>query len=149
MAEQHDTDTNAADESPVLADLTSTDWPERRPVTAWTQVSRPQAALIVAACLALGAGIFVWARAAGGKQALSIESTESLEQVLRPARININKAPWHELSLLPGIGEKKAKAIVEFRKANGAFERIDDLTRVKGIGAATLEKLVQLITVKE
>lgn len=38
-----------------------------------------------------------------------------------------------------GVGELKAKAIVEYREANGAFSSVDDLLQVKGIGAKTLE----------
>lgn len=55
--------------------------------------------------------------------------------------ININQADEFGLSAaLIGVGPAKAKAIVEYRKQNGAFKRVDDLVLVKGIGPATLEK---------
>jgi competence protein ComEA len=38
-----------------------------------------------------------------------------------------------------GQGEKKANAIIEFRKANGLFKQPEDLTNVPGIGPKTLE----------
>jgi competence protein ComEA len=41
---------------------------------------------------------------------------------------------------LIGIGMVKAKAIVRYRKDNGNFETVDDLTKVKGIGTKTVEK---------
>lgn len=40
---------------------------------------------------------------------------------------------------LRGIGESKARAIVEYRRINGPFKTVDDLTLVKGIGARTVE----------
>jgi len=55
------------------------------------------------------------------------------------APVNINKASAEEISAsLKGVGVKKAEAIVKYRKANGAFASLDDLTNVKGIGKKTL-----------
>jgi len=55
------------------------------------------------------------------------------------APVNINKASAEEISeSLKGVGTKKAEAIVKYRKENGAFSSIDDLTNVKGIGEKTL-----------
>ena len=56
--------------------------------------------------------------------------------------ININTATTAELESLPGIGPSKAAAIV----ANRPFSSIDDLERVPGIGARTLEQLRPLVT---
>lgn len=50
-------------------------------------------------------------------------------------QIDINTATVSELaSGLNGIGEKKAAAIVAYRKANGGFANIDELVNVEGIG---------------
>lgn len=55
-------------------------------------------------------------------------------------KININKADSAALQeAMVGVGELKAKAIVEYREANGAFSSVDGLLQVKGIGAKTLE----------
>ncbi|MFC5077055.1 ComE operon protein 1 [Vibrio thalassae] len=55
--------------------------------------------------------------------------------------VNINEAGAEELAeLLKGVGEEKAKDIVEYRTQHGHFNSADDLTQVKGIGAATVEK---------
>lgn len=62
------------------------------------------------------------------------------------ARINVNTATAAELQALPGIGPKKAAAIVDYRSANGPFKRVDDLVEVKGIGPKTLSKLRSLVT---
>lgn len=55
------------------------------------------------------------------------------------APINVNTADAELLSELPGIGPAKAAAIIEEREANGPFESAEDLTRVSGIGAGTVE----------
>ena len=54
-------------------------------------------------------------------------------------RIDLNRAPWHELVHLPGIGATRAMEIVRDRDANGPFGSPDELTRVKGIGPSTVE----------
>lgn len=63
------------------------------------------------------------------------------------AKVDINKADAKELATLKGIGATKAAAIVEYREANGKFGSIDELTKVKGIGKATVEKLKDEIEV--
>lgn len=55
--------------------------------------------------------------------------------------ININTATKEQLMTLNGIGEVKAAAILEYRRENGNFYTVDELTNVKGIGEKTLEKI--------
>ncbi len=52
--------------------------------------------------------------------------------------INVNKASVEELEKLPGIGPSKARVIVEYREKHGAFEQMQDLLKIPGIGKATL-----------
>lgn len=60
--------------------------------------------------------------------------------------VNINTASAAELAdSLDGIGDAKAKAIIEFRQKNGAFKSADGLTEVKGIGLRTVEKNAEYI----
>ncbi len=54
--------------------------------------------------------------------------------------ININTSSIEQLVLLKGIGESKAKAIVEYRESNGKFKKIDELVNVKGVGTQLVEK---------
>jgi len=57
------------------------------------------------------------------------------------APVNVNSASASEISTsLNGVGEVKAQAIVDYRKAHGGFKSVDELANVKGIGAKTLEK---------
>lgn len=64
------------------------------------------------------------------------------------AAVNINTANVEELQQLKGIGAKKAAEIIAYREAHGEFKNVDELTNVKGIGKATLEKLRQELVVK-
>lgn len=55
--------------------------------------------------------------------------------------VNVNTATAEEIAAaLKGVGPAKAEAIVAYREANGPFVSVDQLTEVKGIGAATIEK---------
>ncbi len=55
--------------------------------------------------------------------------------------VDINKADAATIAKeLQGIGLSKAQAIVAYREKNGAFKTADDLSKVKGIGAKTLER---------
>lgn len=63
------------------------------------------------------------------------------------AIVNLNSAGIEELCTLPGIGEVKARAIIDFREQNGPFKTIEDITQVKGIGAKTLEKIRHRLSV--
>ncbi|MCP4714887.1 MAG: helix-hairpin-helix domain-containing protein [Deltaproteobacteria bacterium] len=55
-------------------------------------------------------------------------------------KLNINTATAKEIALLPGIGKKTAKTIVEYRSSNGGFKALDDLLKIKGVGKKTIAK---------
>jgi competence protein ComEA len=61
--------------------------------------------------------------------------------------ININQATQKELETLPGVGPAYAARIIAYRESKGAFAKVEDLTKVSGIGPATLEKLRPYVTV--
>jgi len=66
-----------------------------------------------------------------------------------PQKIDLNRAELWLLQALPGIGETRAQAIVDYRNKNGPFKRIEDLLQVEGIGEGTFEKVKDYITVSE
>ena len=62
--------------------------------------------------------------------------------------VNLNTAPWYELDQLPGVGERLAHRIVEYRegraasaKGTPAFSTVADLAQVKGIGRKTVQRV--------
>ena len=55
--------------------------------------------------------------------------------------VNINTAGASTLATtIQGVGPKLAKAIVQYRTEHGPFQTVDDLQKVKGVGAKTIEK---------
>lgn len=63
------------------------------------------------------------------------------------AAVNINTATKEELTTLKGIGDKKAQAIIDYRKKNGAFKTVEDLEKVEGIGPGTMKQIRSQIAV--
>ena len=62
-------------------------------------------------------------------------------------KVNINTADSKALMTLPGIGEAKAKLIIDFRQKNGPFRSIEDITKISGIKSGLYEKIKDQITV--
>lgn len=56
-------------------------------------------------------------------------------------KVSINKATLEELMTLNGVGESKAKAIIEYRNENGPFKTLEDIINVSGIGSSVYEKI--------
>ena len=62
--------------------------------------------------------------------------------------VNVNTASLEELQLLPGVGESRARSILELRKQRGGFKSLDQLVEVKGIGDILLDRLRPHLTLK-
>ena len=73
---------------------------------------------------------------------LTQETAQS--QARTQTRININRATEAELVALNGIGSSKAQAIILYREMFGGFKTVDELTKVKGIGAKRLRKIASV-----
>ena len=93
------------------------------------------AAVFIAVSLVGIGGWWVWQGRIRGR----LIEIERAEPIAIETKIDINRADWPELCLMPGIGEALAHRIVDDRAENGPFVDIDDLRRVRGIGPVTLE----------
>ena len=72
-------------------------------------------------------------------------STPSLRAHSGP--LDLNTASASDLDSLPGIGQSFADRIIEYRTTNGPFASVEDLQKVKGIGAALFAKIAPLVSV--
>ena len=109
--------------------------------TRWFYVSRRELRVItiLAVVVLLCLGALYLAQSMSGKGGVSVKDRWDI--LPETARININTAASYELRLLPGIGPKTASAILEYRQTHGQFARLEDLTKIKGIGPKTLEDI--------
>lgn len=122
--------------------------------------------LVFLAALVGGLGLAEWRRAAtppaapSAAVAVAMPGTDIAPQALLetdPAtnglaavaagRVDLNAADQTLLEALPGIGPAKAQAILDDRTARGPFATVDDLDRVAGFGAKTVERLRPYLTV--
>ena len=75
----------------------------------------------------------------------STDDTSSSSVVIS-GKISLNTATLDELMMLPGIGEAKAEAIIKYREEVGAFQSIEELKEVNGIGEAIFDQIKESIT---
>lgn len=71
----------------------------------------------------------------------------SSEQKKETTSVNINESSIEELTTISGIGESKAKAIIEYRTTNGPFKSIEEIKNVSGIGDKLYDKIKAYITI--
>ena len=81
------------------------------------------------------------------KTQIASKQTQSPISRESAAPININTASVSDLMALPGIGQSTAEKIVQYRKENGPFTSVAQLTNVGGIGEKKLADIIDLITV--
>lgn len=74
-------------------------------------------------------------------------SINNASSVSEDGVININTATLEELQKINGVGEVKAKSIIEYREKNGGFKSIDEMKNIEGIGDKTFEKMKDKITI--
>ena len=74
--------------------------------------------------------------------------TSQKKEVGKEGKVNINTATVEELKTLKGIGEKKAEAIIEYRKKNGFFKNKEELMKVRGIGKKLYESFQERVIVQ-
>ena len=80
-----------------------------------------------------------------------VKENDSKEEVVQKkdnsvsTKISINTGTKNDLMKVKGIGEVKAKSIIDYRMKNGRFKKVEDLMKVKGIGQATFDKIKDYI----
>lgn len=80
-----------------------------------------------------------------GEEAEAIPAGTTSKEASKEGKVNINTATVEELKTLKGVGEKKAEAIIEYRKKNGSFKTKEDLMKVRGIGKKLFESFEERI----
>ena len=81
---------------------------------------------------------------------LTLPSQRHVRELPRPSApltLDVNRANQQDFERLPGIGPVLARRIVEYRESRGAFQDIEQLRRVKGIGKKTFERIRALVAV--
>jgi competence protein ComEA len=69
------------------------------------------------------------------------------EQVVAGEPVDLNRASVEELILLIGISESIAEGIIDFRDANGGFDRVEDLMEVECISETSYQRIRLKVTV--
>ncbi len=69
------------------------------------------------------------------------------EEINESGKININTASIDELKTLSGIGDAKAKAIIDYREKNGMFKNIEEIKNITGISETIYEKIKNNIVI--
>ena len=81
--------------------------------------------------------------AMGSAQAAGTVENAQTDETL----VNLNLASESELCTLTGVGESRAKSIIEYRESNGGFSTIEDIMKVTGIKEGLFNKIKDQITV--
>ena len=80
-----------------------------------------------------------------GEEATEMPVGGTSKEAPKEGKVNINTATVEELKTLKGVGDKKAEAIIEYRKKNGSFKTKEDLMKVRGIGKKLFESFQERI----
>jgi comEA protein len=78
---------------------------------------------------------------------LALIKADTAQDVQGVGKVNINTADKTALMTLPGIGASKAEDIIQYRKENGSFQKIEDIKKISGIKDVAFNKIKELICV--
>src|SRR5438093_11285510 len=107
------------------------------PRLALRRADQAVAASVIALSLVAMAGWWIWQGQLRGR----LIDIERAEPIVIDCKIDVNRADWPELALMPNIGQQLAKRIVTDRTERGQFHDLAELRRVRGIGPKTLESM--------
>lgn len=80
--------------------------------------------------------------------AVSAGAVPASTGVMGNGKINLNSASLSELDKIPGIGPVTAQKIIDYREKHGAFNSIDDLKKLGGIGDKTIDKFRDIVDIR-
>ena len=83
----------------------------------------------------------------GQKIIVPVIGANDTNQTITNEKLNLNYATLAQLMALPGIGEVKANAILQYRTRHGSFQTVEELLQVHGIGTAIYEELADQVCV--
>ncbi|MDD5005075.1 MAG: helix-hairpin-helix domain-containing protein [Candidatus Omnitrophica bacterium] len=98
---------------------------------------------VLSLCI-LGIGLDFFRKKADRIDLVNYKALE--EQLIKKS--DINKAGFSELANIPGVGERLAYSIIDYRKAKGGFKNIEELKEIKGIKDKKLEQLKKYLTLE-
>ena len=78
---------------------------------------------------------------------ISVDPMSADKRLALGIPIDLNRSSFEDLVLVPGIGEKTAEKIVEERRLNGTFGKLEELVRVKGIKEKRLDRLMKYLCI--
>ena len=114
---------------------------DKKPVAVWR---KPFIVGIISCLIVLVAGL-IWFPPFWQLGYAPADSRPFLEESAWEDRLDINCATVPELMLLPGIGEKRAEAIVAYREINGPYTSKEQLLNVQGIGPKIADDIANLV----
>lgn len=113
--------------------------PEDHKPPFWLIRPRDQASVAAVLAGALALLAVMWWRHGGPRGGLV--DVDRAPPLTAQFQVDVNRADWPELIQLPGVGQTLAERLIVDRARNGEFRSVDDLTRVRGFGPRTLERI--------
>lgn len=84
-----------------------------------------------------------------GETAADKSADSAADKKSEDTRVDLNNASEEEIDSLPGIGKKRAAAIVDARKSRNGFKSIEDLAAIKGIGNEIIDSMRDMVVISE
>jgi hypothetical protein len=111
---------------------------EPSPVLAFGRTERLGLAIVGAVAVLAVLGLTIQAVLAAPQRGLPVDD--------EPIQVDLNRADWYELGLVPGLGQVMSQRIVDYRDRHGPYNSVDELLHVKdegitGIGKIRLEAI--------
>ena len=121
----------------------------------------PLEGIVLVLTILFAAGTLWWFHASQPEAGVTLVETGQFTETAQPREepeapgmlegevLDLNTASLSDFTRLPGIGETKAQAILDWREAHGPFRAVEDLLSVEGIGEKTLENLRPYVAVSK